>query len=536
MDVLKDPYGELVEDLLPQGRLVNNYEIADQVSNSLASRRGKLGGWIRIGDVYSNPDLSLGLGTTDPMGSTQFPNARGLTWNLQRIESVIRSDPYFTRALEYRSATPLKKGVDISSDGIQADRIQELNSALRSRIFPPLKKGIWEGDAFGWSALLIIVKGQTTPSALRKPLDISSVKQGDFIGLKPLTRWYQVNPLNEMFSSEDFGNGLDDPMLLGTPKYYGVAFDGKEANRIPVHSSRLMIISRNDLSFIEKKVEQYGGTSLLEQCFDDLSAYHSIKNDIRRIIHKAVIPVLKLDEMASATLQSEEGQKVLEEKLTMMGENIENNELFVIGNEDELTFEQASVTDLDKILAEYRLHLASSLDTPPSILFFEEQDTKDKDFNTFIEDRQEFQIRPVLDKLIPLVYTNLFGEEIPHYSFSFKPLENPTLMEIAEARYKNVMSIKELYTIGGYNLKSVMDSLSDIDSNPTDIFRNLDIEYYNSIDSDVTYQSQELEKAEMLNQNAESMLKAKSEGASRGGDPKDKKKPTPRVSLSKEKG
>lgn len=493
----------------------------------------------KLGDVFTNTQLDLGFGTNDPTIEALYPQARTLTWNLQRIESVMRADPFFVRALEYRSSKPLIKGIDISCNDINSERIQEFYKSVNMTLHPGMQEAIFEADAFGWSGALIVIDGHMNKRKLMTPLHPEEIRKGKFLGLKPLTRWYQINPTQEMITRLGKESEIYDPRLLGTPLYYNVSFDGDKGSMYKIHRSRLLITSRNRLSYIEKKVEHYGGTSLLEQAFESLSRYHALVAQVHRILQKSVIPVLKIEELASSALQTKTGQKLVEKKIDMMRANLSSNNLFVIGEGDDISFEEASIVGLGEQLREARIQLASALNTPPGILFHEmSKESGNAEYNDFIRNRQEFMVKPMYDILLDVLYRSMYGQAMPNYNITFKPLEDPTLEEIAKARKTNVEAIDLLYRMGVLNKKSVMDTLSDIDSNPSDIFRNLDPEYRSFVEGlgvEEGYHTDEIRLAQALNQGGGGYGEAKIGGRVMGGDPEISKKPTPDLPVNKER-
>ena len=490
---------------------------------------------VKIGDVFSNPGLDLGFGTDDPTIRSIYPQARTLTWNLQRIEAVMRADPFFTRALEYRSSKPIMGGIDISSDEIDSERLTELQELKEEKLDLAIKEGFFDADAFGWSALLILVDGHMNKQKLKQPLRKKDINKDKFLGIKPLVRWYQINPAQKMITELGKRHEIYDPRLLGTPLYYKVSFDGDKGKMYEVHRSRLIIIPRNKLSYIEKKVEHYGGTSILEQGFESLSRYHALVSQIHRILNKAVIPVLKLSDLESAGLQTEKGRDKVQQKIDQIRKNIANNNLMVIGEDDSLEFEQANLQNLDKQLQEARLQVCTAFNTPPKDLFFED-DGETTDFNGFIKERQQFKLKPIYNQLLPILYQSEYGEEMPKFKINFKPLENLTTEQIATARKDNIEALNVLFEGGVINTKTFQDTLSDIDNNPHDILRNLDPEYASFIESMGTeegYHTSQIRLAQALNQDGDGYQEKKIKGKEQGGDPSSTKKPTPRTPLNK---
>lgn len=526
-------------ETIQDGYSNNTNETPQQSITEILKSQFAEGSKTKLGDVFTNAPLDLGFGTDDPTVQSIYPQARTLTWNLQRIEAVMRADPFFVRALEYRSSTPFTKGIDIRSENMGADKINEFKDKVEEKIDIPLKEAFFEADAFGWSGLVIMIDGQMNKQDLKRPLRKKDIQKGKFMGLKPLTRWYQINPAHKMINQIGERNEIYDPRLLGTPLYYKVSFDGDKGNVYEIHRSRLLIISRNRLSYIEKKVEHYGGTSILEQAFESLSRYHSLVAQIHRIINKAIIPVLKLEGLTSNSLQTEKGIEMVEKKIDQMRRQLNNNSLFVISDEDDLSFAQAQLQELANLLREARIQVASAFNTPPQVLFYEEDKYSPADFNGFIKERQKFHVKPSYRKLLPILYKSEYGEDIPDYDIDFKPLENLTTEEIAKARKTNVEAIDILYGSGIINKKTAMDTLSDIDSNPTDIFRNLDpeyIKYVESLGAEEGHHTEQIRLAKALNQEGDGGYERRGEeGKEKGGNPEKTKKPTPKVPVKSNK-
>ena len=494
----------------------------------------------KLKDTYFNESLDLGYGTEDPTVQGGFPHARMLTWNLQRIEALIRSDFIFERALTWRSKAPLQNGIDLNSDEIDAERIVEFNEHRECILDSELQYAMYEADAFGWSALIILVDGETSPSALKRPLDITNIKKDSLLGFKKLTRWYNINPTNKFISSEHLGSThhIYDPALLGTPLYYKVNFEGDQGgNQYDVHRSRLIIISRNQLSFIEKKVEHYGGTSILEQGFEALNRYHTVIGQISRIINKSIVPKLKIGELGSTALQSDKGQENFDKKMLMMRRELSNHNILVLGEDDDLTFEQANLAGFGEILKEHRLYVSASFNTPPHELFFDKMEYDEEECKNFIRERQKWIIKPIYKQMLPMLYLNKYGEKMPDFIISFKPLGTMNVIDMANARKTNVETLEILYKNGFYDKPSAQNTLPDIDNNPTDVFRNLTKEYRKRVSNGevgLTYIDDQILLAEALNKDDEASVEEKVGGRSRGGDPKHTKKPTPKVKVSEE--
>jgi len=223
---------------------------------------------------------------------SQGTNRRGITWNIPRLDLIWRSSPYVKRSVDWLSSKLLINGIDINSPDRDIES-EELSSTQQffKKLYRPMQKMAEWGFVYGGAGAMIVIKGRQSESDLKKPLDVRTVKKGEFIGLKPLARWYQIEPALDkgLISEISEENGIYDADLIGQPEYYRVNFSGglsgfsgnnsksiqdngfkMQGQQYLVHRSWLLIFNPYSLSHIESQIERYWSSSIIETASVDM--------------------------------------------------------------------------------------------------------------------------------------------------------------------------------------------------------------------------------------------------------------------------
>jgi len=430
-----------------------------------------------VEDTFSNPMLNLGFGTGDPLNGTVFTNTRSITWDIFKIDAAVRSEPFFRKALEYHSMMPLINGIDIYSNNIDSERI-EILEAERQKHDKALRNMMYQGFAYGGAGGLIMIKDQTNKSVLEKPLDLDTISQGDFIGIKPVDRWFGIAPTGDLLKDikKCIKYGIS-PIYLGEPEYFYVWFDGHNGERFKVHRSRLFLFNSTNLPFIEKRVDNYWGNSLLEVVYQVLVRYNNGMGSAISLVNKLNQYVVQIDGIVGSSQANKQFLQMIQAKLKAIAYGLQTNNTLFLSTDDEFTNVQGTMAGVSDIVATLRNEFAAALKVSVSVLFGVSSNNDEqikKDSEIFVKDTQEMFLREVYDRLVPIIHKSYFGEEIPKaWTFKFKPLYIPTEKEIAETIKIMVDGLNEAYKSGLLDLESAISSLPDVATNPRDVFHNI---------------------------------------------------------------
>lgn len=429
-------------------------------------------------DAFNNPMMNIGYGTTDPLSTSVFSNDRPISWDIHKIDAVTRSDPYFRKALEYHAIMPLLNGIDVYSDKIPSDEIQIIENLRQEKTDRALYDMMYQGLAYGGSGGLIMIKGQNNKKSLRRPLDLTTIDKDDFVGIKPVDRWFGISPtgqlLNDLETCIKYGI---DPRYIGEPEIFYVWFGGQGSERFEVHRSRLIIYNSSNLPFIEKRVENFWGNSFLESVYQSLVRYHNTINSAVAMINKLNQRVVKIEGFMGNEQANKAFLRMVANKMKAISYGLNQSNTLFLSKEDDYDNVTATMAGVSEIIEDVETGLASALKVPKKVLFGKStfKDMSDEqDALVFIRQTQENFLREAYNKLIPILYQSHFGKPLEaSYTFKFKPLHIPTEKEIAETIKMMSDAIIEAYKAGILDLETALKSLPDVATNPRDIFHNI---------------------------------------------------------------
>ena len=323
-----------------------------------------------------------------------------------------------------------------------------------------------------------------------------------------------------------------------------------------VHRSRVLWYASIELTWIEKRIELYGGPSLLERCYTDFARYESLIAQINKLAQRSNVPILNLKGLPQASLNNQNYVNRVMQKIKSINYTASAGNMILLGDKDreEFKFETANFSDLKDILKHERQNLAAAIEAPTSVLFNEPDDNDDHVYLTKIKEIQEGKIRNWFSILIPILSKNIFGKMIKDFNFKFKSLEFVSEKDKAE-RLKVVGEIlhqlyeDEIVDVESYQamLKVAMDNISDIPHEITENYiKYVERQTKENADNPMTKKRRDIEVAIALNHinkdnasnggGTSNPLEAAEKGKELGGN-QEKKKPSTKVPIkSKEKG
>src|SRR5690554_203868 len=511
-----------------------------------------------IFDAIANPLQNVGLGTGD-VSFTSLTNVanRGKTWQLNAIDQTMRDIPYFINGASWIAMMSVKNGIDLNSDELTTKEINKIQKKVRS-ITPELYELIYQGEFYGFCGGLIVIEGQETEEELAKPIDFENIKKGSFKGIKILTRLYQIIPdTTELIQMSDIVNQKywSNANLLGKPKYYRVYINGsgsmENTNFMKVHVSRLINYRVFPLSFVESQLEMNMGVSMLERVYSDMARYETLLGQVVKMAQRSNIPVFKSQNLTMSTLNSDDQLVKMYERLKLMKVAMSNSGMISIDADEEFSFESASFQDVPSVVEMLKENLAGSIRAPYSVIAHGKANKEEeKAYYHTPQKIQDVDMTAWFNVLIPIMYKSEYGKDIGEFDFDFKSLETMTEKEKAEVLKLVVESIEKLYQNNAIDVPSMIRMFQVAQTNIGDIYQEINeiyIKYAESgkiIDSNIKNKiNHDIEVAKQLNQgkqdgDGKSISGVKDprseEGRTKGGNPKTKEKPTPKINREKE--
>ena len=511
-------------------------------------------------DGLNNHLQALGGGTNDlTYKGMNFFSRRNISWQIPKQDAVMRDIPYFDKGSSWKATRVLSNGIDLNSRTTKSDELNEIKDAIAS-LFAPLHKVIKLGDFNGASAGLLVFDDCVEKEDYESPLKISAIKKNSFKGIRALTRYYQIIPSldDELVTKVNDEIGIYNADEIGQPVYYRVNLSGDTEAKyrwFRVHRSRVLWYASIELTWIEKRIELYGGPSLLERCYTDFARYESLVATINKLAQRSNVPILNLRGLPQASLNNQAFVTRVMAKIKSINYTASAGNMVILGDKEreQFKFETASFAQLVDILKHERQNLAAAIEAPTSVLFNEPDDNDEKVYLTKIKEIQEGKVRNWFSILIPILSKNIFGKMIKDFSFTFKSLEFVSEEDKAK-RLKLVGEVlhqfyeDEVIDILSYQamLKVAMENISDMPHEITKEYIDyLEKESKADADNPMTKKRRDIEVAIALNhinqENAgngggtSNPVESATKGKELGGN-QEKKKPTTKVPINKNKG
>lgn len=484
-------------------------------------------------------------------------STRGLSWNIAFLDNILRDESYVENAVTWSITKALQNGIDLNirDENVDPDKVIKITDTIKNDYMKPLYDFGVLGRGYGGSGGLIVIDGITDKEEMLKPLVASNVRKGANISIRPLTRLYQIIPdysrEDRMINKVGKDVGIYDDTELGKPQYYRVSISGgmyrKEKGDLPsgfdnfvntflVHRSRLLIYNGNKLSWIEEYVEQFFGIALSVRALDEIKRYKLALDEIMKLLNRSNIPVINISGFENISRSGDVGLKKIDELITAYQYALDVGDIIAIGakDEEELKYLQAEFRELSNILLDRKKELSAALQAPLSVTFKEKDELDESEHYYAIQEIQERQFRPALKQIIPLIYSSLFGEDIPDYSFVFRSLETPTEKDKIDKLKIATEIINTLFTSNLITSGEGKQMLIAASNNVNDMFYEIS-KYYNDENKDKLFKDFQIEIANNLNWNNKkddlekgnkeyNMAETKVKGNNEGGDPKKTKK------------
>lgn len=500
--------------------------------------------------------VQYGQGQARTLG---LKNTRWITFNIPQIDMLTRSNPIIKNAINYLATLPLINGIDINApkDKLSSQELYLVSKKFKTQ-YRSLKDTLTKSIAYGGAGALIVI-ANTSKEELARPLIISSIKKNSFVGLKPLSRWYNIEPAMEkgVITEVGEGTGFNDAFYIGYPKYYWVnitgglsGLDGSLSNineRMLVHASRLILMTTETPSIIETQIERFWGASLIELMYNDLINDRKIWNATIKTAEKNNVGILKMKGLSLAGVLNDAVRKRVVNRVALIKETSSNN-IIPIDDNDDFKFAETALTGQASVIGLSNSRLAGSAGVPVSVIFAgEKSDSDDRLYlqsRTQAEDKQERLLRPYYETLLQVIAKSELNKQVKEMFFIFNPIETQTLEDKAKMFLDMTTGLEKLYNIG-LDKASIIGMLDDVAKDPMNIAQNINSQFRKYIEDKAkqgefeTKNSDQILVAETLNQQQQKLSGVHNPesdiGGDKGGNKKETKKPLPRNALNREK-
>lgn len=390
-------------------------------------------------DTYSNIPANLGLGSSNLTQTARYVMTR-FTWDYWTLNVLYRNNWIAKAIIDKPANEMMKNGFEIQSqiDPEQAEKIMQIwNRTKTNEKFLKLIK--WS-RLFGGCLLIPMIADQPN---MEEPLDFDTIMPDSYKGCFLVDRWSGVNPSVEVITD------IDDPDF-GLPEYYDISAN-QLSNTIRVHHSRVIKMIGRPLPYWEEIAEDWWGASELEHIFEELKKRDDTSANISFLIFLSNIRIYKMRSLGQMlTMGDQEAAQVVYNTMVNMNRLMCNTGTMVMDQED--GFEQHELTNLagiNDIYESFMLDISGAAEIPVDKLFgrspagFNNGEETLQNYYDSIQEKQESDIRPQLEKLLRIITMSALGSIPDDFEISFNPVRRPADMEKADLAYKLWQPISE---------------------------------------------------------------------------------------------
>lgn len=409
-------------------------------------------------DSYSNPFARLGFGQANLLETSEYPITR-MTQNYPLLNSLYRNDWIATKIIDIIPEDMVKNWYRLTTQ-VQPDKLEEFATAeRRTHIRKRILEGLRWGRLFGGAAGIIVLEGQE--DMLEEPLDLNLIMPGQFKGLIIADRWSGVYPDGSLVQD------ISDPDF-GTPEYYNFSMSDTDlASGIRVHHSRILRFSGRELPYVERISESYWGMSELEHVYTELNKRNTSSANIAQLIFQANIRTYKMSDLGEMLVATDpQSQRDLYQTLVMQNFLMSNMGMNVMDKDDDFLTNQYTFSGLNDIYESFMLDIAGASEIPVTKLFGRSpagmNATGESDLINYydkVKQQQEAILRPVLEKLLPIMCLSTWGAIPDDLNFVFNPIRDTSEEERANLIQQGSAAIVSVYQSGLISQRTALQEL-----------------------------------------------------------------------------
>ena len=411
---------------------------------------------VSVQDAFSNPLFRLGYGSQSPLEATEYPLTR-MTDNYALLNSLYR-DNWVVQNVVGIIPDDMTKKWFAPAGAVGPEHLKELErvqrvTALRERV----NEGLRWGRLYGGAAGLIMIRGQE--GMLGQPLELESIYPGTFQGLYILDRWQGVVPGMELV----FEGG--EPV----PAYYSIT-DARGNTVAKVHHSRLGRFTGRDLPFLERVAELYWGESEVEALYNDVVKHDNVAANMAALTFRANVDTMEvqnLDQLFSVT--SGEQQRRFWNVMQAQSVMKSNFGMQLVNRGDQIKNTQYTFTGLQEVYDSMCLDLSGASRIPVTKLFGRSPagmnatgESDLRNYYDYVDTLREAKLRPILEKLLPVLAMSAWGAVPDGLDITFPPLWTPTAAEVAEIALKKAQAIRDTFQAGLFRADTAQRELKKL--------------------------------------------------------------------------
>lgn len=410
-------------------------------------------------DSFINPFDRLGFGRNNLLSTNEYPITR-LTQNYALLNSLYRND-WIAKKIIDSVAEDMTKNWFALQGTLEPQLISAYEKIERkTHVKKAILDGLRWGRLFGGAAGVMVIDGQE--DMLEEPLDMRMVVPDSFKGIIIADRWNGVYPSTELVQD------LADPDF-GLPEYYNfnMADTALDVGSICVHHSRVLRFTGRELPLIERMAETYWGASELEHVFTELNKRNTTSENVANLIFQANVRTYKMSDLGQL-LATTNGdlQRQLYQTLQMQNFLMSNMGMNVMDKEDDFQTNQYTFGGLSEIYDAFMNDIAGAAEIPATRLFGRSpagmNATGESDLSNYydkVAQLQEAKLRPILEKLLPVLFMSALGAVPDDWDVEFNPVAETSEEEKANLVKQSADAIISVFQSGLISQQTALKEL-----------------------------------------------------------------------------
>lgn len=387
--------------------------------------------------------------------------ANRLTQQYQLLNSLYRGDWLAGRIVDTIPDDMLKNWYKLKCQVEPGQTNALYNVERKTRLKSQILEGLRLGRLYGGAAGIIVLEGQE--DILDQPMNMDVILPGSFKGMIVADRWNGVYPSTELV------NDPSDPDF-GLPAYYKFSMDENNMDYgITVHHSRVVRFTGRWLPYLERINELYWGMSELEHVYNELNKRNSTSANIAQLVFQSHLRILKMDRFGQAlAFMDPNSQRALYATLEAQNKLMNNMSLQIMSKDDEFQTFQYSFSGLSDVYEQFMMDVAGAAEIPVTKLFGRSpaglNSTGESDLTNYydtVKKWQESQLRPIFDKLLPILCLSAWGAIPDDLDFDFNPVRDTSDDEKANLIKQSADAINSVYQSGMISQKIALKELRE---------------------------------------------------------------------------
>ena len=409
-----------------------------------------------VKDEFSNSLFRLGYGSQSPLEATEYPLTR-MTDNYALLNSLYRTNWVVQNVVGLMVDDMLREWYSINGNIApeQCDALARLERQIGIR--DQLNDGLRWGRLYGGAAGLIMVEGQED---LSKPLDLDLIFPGSFNGLYVLDRWQGITP--------NVGIVLDQ----GKPVPESYSITNAEGHTITnVHHSRVVRFTGRELPLLERIAEMYWGESEVEALYKEVVAHDNVSANMAALTFRANIDTMEVKGLEQLiSIAPNDVQRRFWQVMQAQSVLRSNFGVQLVEQGNQIKNTQYTFTGLQEVYESMCLNLCGASHYPMTKLFGRSPagmnatgESDLKNYYDYVDSQRESKLRPVLNKLLPIMAMSAWGYLPDDIDITFPPLWTPTAKEVSEIAKAKTDTIIAAYQAGLLNVDTAQKELKKLE-------------------------------------------------------------------------